>query len=181
MASRYLTLLLCLCVVSFVGPERPSEPIFYGTIAEPARTQLMRAWTDAADQVERAYCVTSYSKTLLPGQDSVYIVTVTGIEPAKVTGATNEGIERVNCGEPAKPVIHTHPPLTCTKIGPSVDKLHNVCYYGGPNAFSCQPSRVDYQSLVAEKTYFGVIQCDRRAFVFYWRVHYTLDKRDAMY
>lgn len=179
--SRYLTLLLCLCVMSFVGSETPSAPIFYGTIAEPTRTQLMRAWTDDFRQVERAWCVTGYDTATLPGDDHTTIVTVHSIVPAEVHGATNEGIAQVICGK-GQPTIHTHPPLTCPRVAPDsgVAILKNTCYYGGPNAFSCQASRADYEATVTENTPFGVIQCDRHAFVFYWRRHYTLDKSDLM-
>lgn len=181
MEIRPLILAISLIVASVGTEPKPSVPmVFYGTVVEPARTTLMRAWNDSASQIERAYCVTGYEVTRLADRSDPtltnVIVSVRTVEPAPVEGASVGGIEAVYCN--GAPTVHTHPPVTCENRG--LDKQAVECYYGGPNAFSCQPSRTDYQSLVDEKAPFGVVQCDRRAFVFYYRIHYTLDKADGL-
>ena len=148
--------------------------VYYGVMAEPARHYLDSLWTDNPRQVERGYCVGAVSYNVQRAFDAwgrflgkeVIARVWTVLEPDSISGQTPSAIDVLRC--PAgHQHIHTHPPTTCTD-----DEKVSTCVYGGTNAWQCQPSRVDLMVLVASGDRFGVIQCDRRAFRFYWPSEY---------
>jgi hypothetical protein len=134
------------------------------------RKELEDAWTDAPRQVERAYCVRDWSygvyhisKTPLIQDDTVF--RVFAIDAAE---ASNAGPMSVDFNCPAgMPELHIHTPTTC--MG---DDL-STCMPGGLNAYSCQPSRGDLEKLVRRGDQFAVLQCDQRAFRFYYPSEYA--------
>jgi hypothetical protein len=71
------------------------------------------------------------------------------------------------------PELHTHTPATCL----TDDK--SSCRADGPLAYSCQPSRSDYEELLARGDEYGIIQCDRRAFRFYYPSEYVAQTQKA--
>ena len=90
---------------------------------------------------------------------------VFGIEPADASNAGPMSID-FNC--PAgMPELHVHTPTTC--MG---DDL-STCMAGGLNAYSCQPSRGDLEKLIRRGDQFAVLQCDQRAFRFYYPSEYV--------
>jgi hypothetical protein len=64
------------------------------------------------------------------------------------------------------PEMHVHTPTTCSN-----DDL-KTCMAGGLNAYSCQPSRQDFEKLIRRGDPFAVIQCDRKVFRFYYATEY---------
>lgn len=144
-----------------------------GIILDPARKELQAAWTDDPRQVERAYCVGMVRWRVAWAYDSAgrrlgreVLAIVSLVDTAETEGATPTRIAKIDC--PANMVeLHTHPPTTCTdRDDPS------SCSYGGIYAFQCQPSREDYLSLISSGDPFGIIQCGREEFRFYWPQDY---------
>lgn len=134
------------------------------------RQTLASAWTESPTQVERAYCVKDWSYGVYhvsktePIQDDT-VFRVFAIEPADASNAGPMSVD-FNCPT-GMPELHIHTPTTC--MG---DDLA-TCITGGLNAYSCQPSRGDLEKLVRRGDPFGVVQCDRRAFRFYYPSEYT--------
>jgi hypothetical protein len=134
----------------------------YGVVMDGARQQLAALWSDDVHQVERAYCVTHWWASARTG-DTVF--RVLAVEPGDVTEATPNGAT-FTCPT-GEPELHTHPPATC--YGDRQDQ----CFPGGPDAYSCQPSREDVETLRTRGDAFAIVQCDRNAFIFYYRAQYT--------
>ena len=147
-----------------------AQGVRLGVLMDSARATLDRAWTEDARQVERAYCVTHWSygvyhvSRAVPVQDDT-VFRVFGIKPAEVTAAGPSSADFA-C-PPGVPELHVHTPTTCAG-----DDL-NSCVFGGLNAYSCQPSRGDLEKLVDRGDAFAVVQCDRRAFRFYYASEYS--------
>jgi hypothetical protein len=146
-----------------------AQTVRLGVIMDGARQTLADAWTDAPRQVERAYCVRDWatgvhhvSKTPAIQDDSVF--RVFEIEPADAHNAGPMSID-FSC-PPGMPEVHIHTPTTC--LGNDL----STCVTGGQNAYSCQPSRGDLEKLVRRGDQFAVVQCDERAFRFYYPSEY---------
>ena len=147
-----------------------AQGVRLGVIMDEPRTVLEQAWTEDPRQVERAYCVTHWSfgvyqvtRTMPIQKDTVF--RVFGVKPADVKAAGPASAE-FEC-PPGVPELHIHTPTTCAG-----DDL-NTCIVGGLNAYSCQPSRNDLEKLTSRGDAFGVIQCDRRSFRFYYAFEYV--------
>ena len=139
-----------------------AQTVRFGLIADSVRAELERAWTEEPRQVERAYCVRRARISARPvGPGSIdTIIRVLAIRPAPVRAAGPNHAD-FEC-PPGTPSLHSHPPATCPGGDP------RFCEAGGPAAFSCQPSREDYATLVRLGDPYGIIQCDRRSFRFYY-------------
>jgi len=139
-----------------------AQTVRFGIVAEEVRAQLDSAWSDDPTQVERAYCVRRARVSAQPlgarGADSLYRVLAVRAAEVHEAGPSYAVFE---C-PPGTPELHTHTPATCANDDPQ------WCVAGGPDAFSCQPSRGDYEKLRRRGDPFGVIQCDRRVFRFYF-------------
>jgi hypothetical protein len=133
------------------------------------RATLDSLWSDDPEQSERAYCITSFSvgvyhvSRVQPVQEDT-VFRVFAITEANASDATPNSID-FEC-PPGVPEAHTHTPSTCS--GDDV----RTCVAGGLNAYSCQPSRRDLEKLARRGDPFAVIQCDRRAFRFYYPSEY---------
>lgn len=132
-------------------------------MSDSVRTFLATAWSDNPAQVERAYCVRRArirEERISPTAVDT-IIRVLAIRPADIIEA---GLNhaRFEC-PPGTPELHTHSPATCLTDEPE------WCVIDGPLAYSCQPSRGDYEKLARRGDAFGIIQCDRRTFRFYYR------------
>jgi hypothetical protein len=134
------------------------------------RQQLADSWNEINPrQNERAFCVVDWSYGVYhvsrsaPVQDDT-IFRVFRLQAAEVVTATPVSAD-FDCPE-GIPELHVHTPTTC--MGDDAA----TCRLGGLNAFSCQPSRGDYEKLVRRHDPFGVIQCDKRAFRFYYPFEY---------
>ena len=150
--------LLCAVVMA---PAR-AQTVRYGIMSAEVRARLDSAWSDDSAQVERAYCVRrvriSAQRVSPTAVDTIF--RVLEVRPAEVREAgTSYAV--FEC-RPGTPELHTHTPATC----PSDDPRY--CVADGPDAYSCQPSRGDYEKLARRRDPFGVIQCARRVFRFYY-------------
>jgi len=145
------------------------QAVRLGVVMDAPRESLERLWSEEARQVERAYCVSQWtygvyqvSREAPAKVDTIF--RVLSLAEAPVTNAGPSSIE-FEC-PPGQPEMHTHTPTTCA--GDDV----KTCTVGGLNAWSCQPSRQDLEKLIARGDPFGIIQCDRRSFRFYYPHEY---------
>lgn len=147
--------------------EVRAQTVRYGVIGDSVTAQLRAAWSDDSTQSERAYCVQRARITSRPtlggGTDSIY--RVLAIKPAVTTGQDPNHVQ-FECALKT-PELHTHTPATCL-----TDDVGS-CRADGPLAYSCQPSRSDYVELLTRGDQYGIIQCDRRAFRFYYPSDYA--------
>jgi hypothetical protein len=145
-----------------------AQSVRFGVVMDQARRALEPTWSEDPQQFERAYCITNWTVAVdrvtknPPQQDSIF--RVQAVTPADLRSATPNSAD-FEC-PPGVPELHTHPPATCAS--------DNVawCVAGGPDAYSCQPSRGDLVKLVRRGDPFGVIQCDKRAFRFFFPTEY---------
>jgi len=156
-----LAALLAAAMAVAAAPAR-AQTVRFGIVAEEVRAQLDSSWNEDPRQVERAYCVRRARVVAQPlgtrGVDSIYRVLAVRSADVREAGPSYAVFE---C--PAgTPELHTHTPATCANDDPQ------WCVAGGPDAYSCQPSRGDYEKLVRRGDQFAVIQCDRRVFRFYF-------------
>lgn len=145
-----------------------AQVVRYGIVGDSARSRLARAWSDDAHQVEQAYCVRrariSEERTGPGAVDT--LIRVIDVRPAQVREAgPNHAV--FECA-PGTPELHTHAPATCPTDDPQ------WCKAGGPDAYSCQPSRGDYEKLARRGDAYGIIQCSREVFRFYYPSEYAL-------
>jgi hypothetical protein len=164
---------LTLAAVGALPCRVAAQGVRLGVLMDGARAPLERAWSEDPRQVERAFCVTHWSfgvyhvtRTMPVQDDTVY--RVFSVAPAAVVKA---GPASADFACPAGvPELHVHTPTSCA--GDDLD----TCVAGGLNAYSCQPSRGDLEKLTDRGDAFGVVQCDRRAFRFYFPSEYTPGK-----
>lgn len=158
-----------LFAIIMVGGARHAnaQTVRFGVMGDSVTQQLRALWTDDSTQSERAYCVQrariSSRPVLGGGVDSIY--RVLAVKPVH-TKEQDPNHVQFECA-PGTPELHTHTPATCFTDDAS------SCHFDGPLAFSCQPSRSDYRELLARGDQFGIIQCDRRAFRFYFPSEYV--------
>lgn len=149
-----------------------AQTVYYGVVSDSARAMLAAAWSEDPHQVERGYCVRRARYVAQPeaeGTDS--IIRVVEVVAAHADTADPNHVSFA-CAK-GTPELHTHTPATCL-----TDDARN-CTAGGPGAYSCQPSRGDYEKLVARGDPFAVIQCDRRTFRFYYPFEYHVARPSA--
>lgn len=158
-----------LLVTFFVAGARElcAQTVRYGVMGDSVTAQLRAAWTDDSTQSERAYCVQRVRITSRPalggGTDSIF--RVLAVKPAIPSGQDPNHVQ-FECAQ-GTPELHTHTPATCL-----TDDVGS-CRADGPLAYSCQPSRSDYVELLTRGDQYGIIQCDRRAFRFYYPTDYA--------
>ena len=159
-----------LVAMSVAGARHLSaQTVRYGVMGDSVTAELRAAWSDDSLQDERAYCVQrariSSRPTLGGGIDSIF--RVLAVKPAVPTSKDPNHVQ-FECAK-GTPELHTHTPATCL----TDDK--SSCRADGPLAYSCQPSRSDYEELLARGDEYAIIQCDRRAFRFYYPSEYVPD------
>lgn len=169
--ARRLAALLPV-VVALGGFARPAgaQGVKLGVVMNGPRSTLEQAWTEDPHQVERAYCVADYSVSVnhIRRESQAESDSVFRVFAIRNVATSNARPESVDFACPAgMPELHTHTPTTC--FGNGVEQ----CDFGGLNAFSCQPSREDLEKLLSRGDAFGVVQCDRRAFRFYYPSEYS--------
>jgi hypothetical protein len=169
-----------LAMIASVGGGAPvvAQAVRLGVVMDLPRKQLAESWDDVNPrQVERAYCVVDWSYGVYhvsrgtPAQDDT-IFRVFAIKDADVQNQTPVSADFQCPG--GIPELHVHTPTTC--MGDDVE----TCKLGGLNAYSCQPSRGDYEKLVERGDEFGVIQCDKRSFRFYYPSDYMTPAMAAL-
>lgn len=162
-----LRLLAAACAVLAGTGAARAQVVRYGVMDDSARTMLAAAWSDDSAQSERAYCVRRARIVMHRVSDTAVdsIFRVLEVRPAHVVHASPNHVE-FEC-KPGTPELHTHTPATCVGDAPE------WCEHGGPDAYSCQPSRDDYVELIRRGDPFGIVQCDRRAFRFYYPSDYV--------
>jgi hypothetical protein len=143
-----------------------AQTVRYGVMGDSVTAQLRAAWSDDSTQSERAYCVQRARITSRPtlggGIDSIF--RVLAVKQAVATSQDPNHVQ-FECAQ-GTPELHTHTPATC------LTDDAGSCRADGPLAYSCQPSRSDYEELVTRGDQYGIIQCDRRAFRFYYPSEY---------
>ena len=157
-----------LAIVDSAGARAlQAQTVRYGVMGDSVTAQLRAAWTEDSTQSERAYCVQRARITSRPslggGSDSIF--RVLAVKPAATTGQDPNHVQ-FECA-PGTPELHTHTPATC------LTDDAGSCRADGPLAYSCQPSRSDYEELLTRGDEYGIIQCDRRAFRFYYPSEYV--------
>ena len=160
MAMR--SLVLAASAVATLATAVPAQVVRYGVMGDSVRAELRGAWTDDSTQSERAYCVRRARIAARPVLDGAVdtIIRVIEVVPAKVRAADPNHVD-FECAH-GTPELHTHTPETCITDDP------HFCTAGGPGAYSCQPSRQDYEKLVRRGDEYAIIQCDRQTFRFYY-------------
>jgi hypothetical protein len=163
-----LTALLSMTFIAGARVAR-AQTVRYGVMGDSVTAQLRAAWSEDPTQVERAYCVQrariSSAPALGGGSDSIY--RVLSVRPAPIGGQQDPNHVNFDCPK-GTPELHTHTPATC--LTDDVDS----CRADGPLAYSCQPSRDDYEVLIDRGDQYAIIQCDRRAFRFYYPSEYVV-------
>ncbi|HTJ22311.1 MAG TPA: hypothetical protein VL383_07940 [Gemmatimonadaceae bacterium] len=149
-----------------------AQVVRFGVMEDSARRALRAAWRDDSAQPERAYCVRRariVARVISPTKiDSIFHVLE--VRPAHADAASPNHVSfACHAGTPE---LHTHTPATCLTDDPQ------YCAAGGPEAYSCQPSREDYEKLIERGDPFAVIQCDRVAFRFYYPSEYVSPAKD---
>lgn len=156
-----------LWLLTIAAPVCGAQTVRFGVVSDSVRALLRRAWSDDSAQSERAYCVRRariVAHPISPTQvDSIFHVLE--VRPAHVIAASPNHVEFA-CAR-GTPELHTHTPATCYANDPQ------WCTKGGPDAYSCQPSRADYEKLLDRGDPFAIIQCDRVAFRFYYPSDYA--------
>lgn len=160
-----LSLLILGTAAGAQGPF-PTTPtvVIYPAVVGEARATLEKDWNDSdAYQPERGYCVTEFVQAGVPtehGQPgyNIWIVVKKVVPASDPSNSTRRSM--VNC-PPGQPTLHTHPPATCDRAGAN-------CTLGGEGAYECAPSRQDLESLILLENNWGIIQCDRHAFRFFY-------------
>jgi hypothetical protein len=144
-----------------------AQTVRYGVMGDSVTAQLRAAWTDDSTQSERAYCVQRARITSRPslggGIDSIFRVLAV---KAAIPTSQDPNHVQFECAN-GTPELHTHTPATC------LTDDAGSCRADGPLAFSCQPSRSDYEELLTRGDQYAIIQCDRRAFRFYYPSEYV--------
>jgi hypothetical protein len=146
--------------------EACAQTVRYGVMGDTVTAQLRGAWSEDSSQSERAYCVQRARISIRPvlGGSVDSIFRVLAVKPAVTTGQDPNHVQ-FECA-PGTPELHTHTPATC------LTDDAGSCRSDGPLAYSCQPSRSDYEELIARGDQYAIIQCDRRAFRFYYPSEY---------
>jgi hypothetical protein len=171
-SMRFRVRALMAVLVATAGAARlaTGQAVRLGVVMDTPRQTLEKAWTNAPQQAERAYCVTDWSygvyhvSRVAPIQDD----TVFRVFAIQGANASNAGPSAVDFECPhGVPELHVHTPTTC--MGDDV----TTCVSGGLNAYSCQPSRGDLEKLVRRRDAFAVLQCDLHAFRFYYPSDYV--------
>ena len=146
--------------------EARAQTVRYGVMGDTVTALLRAAWSEDSAQSERAYCVQRARISIRPvlGGSVDSIFRVLAVKPAVTTGQDPNHVQ-FECA-PGTPELHTHTPATC------LTDDAGSCRSDGPLAYSCQPSRSDYEELIARGDQYAIIQCDRRAFRFYYPSEY---------
>ena len=164
-----------LLAMTLIGGARAlcAQTVRYGVMGDSVTAQLRAAWTDDSTQSERAYCVQRARITSRPalggGTDSIF--RVLAVKAAETTGQDPNHVQ-FECAH-GTPELHTHTPATC------LTDDAGSCRADGPLAYSCQPSRSDYEELLTRGDQYAIIQCDRRAFRFYYPSEFIVPSRGA--
>lgn len=163
--------LLAALMFATVAARAGAQTVRYGVIDEPVRATLEAAWSEDPRQVERAYCVRRARVSARPAGPGAVdtIIKVLAVRPAPVRAAGPNHAD-FECPR-GTPSLHVHPPATC--VGDDAQ----FCEPGGSGAFSCQPSRADYTTLVRLGLPYAIIQCDRRSFRFYYPSEFVAERR----
>lgn len=115
---------------------------------------LVGSWSDKVPQNERGFCVTAWHE--VGGK-----VVVTEVSHPVVTIGANPVSANFAC-EKHQPVIHTHPPQSCSILGVCEPDDSRVL-----NPRDCQPSDLDRATLEKDGSPFDIVQCGALVFTLY--------------
>lgn len=146
-------------VVHFEGKQqkdsvRPRFVIMDDYVREYLAAEWDKHKTDSL-QIERGYCIRwQYD---IWARELAY--RVTQIDTAETIAADPSSIDFICPTSRNMAEIHIHPATTCIK---------GYCWNEGPYARQCAPSDEDRKYLIWAGQPFGMVQCDTRAFVYYF-------------
>lgn len=149
---------LILPVIMLTAGLAHCQTMPYVTLDGGIRAYLGLSWDSHLSDtpmLERAYCV-KYIPVVI-GDEVIF--QVNAIRQADSIFATPEMISYQCPSGRGRANLHVHTPQTCSG---------DVCEMGGRDAYACQPSEIDQDSLDRSGDKFGLIQCDRMAVVSYW-------------
>lgn len=149
--------------------QQGSGPFNYGYVTDSARTFLEQGWdTRNAYQKERGYCIEPADVEVDTADDhsavawKVHHVTL----PDSLSFATPYAIE-FHCSSTAIASLHTHTPTSCAHEPMDPIGMHpKHCILGGEDSALCSVDEQD--RFTARNDAFIIVQCDKRAFVFWW-------------
>jgi hypothetical protein len=145
------------CAIAITRPAPAQE---YVILSEAVKNRLATDWDKVAKnpmQTERAYCV-AFTRGEWLGEPTYRVIDI--VKPDTVLHATPNEISFVCAAEVDGAALHVHPPTTCDSNG--------KCVLEGELARQCFPSPRDRAMLDKSGDPFGLIQCDRRAVIFFF-------------
>jgi hypothetical protein len=145
-----------------------------GIVTGPARTLMTQEWKTTPSSPERLFCVTRW------GIDNYQTVVILEVQDAFDQQGTPGSITG-RCPDPSAHTIHTHPPATCVVTRDNSDYDPKRCSPGGTDAWLCDPSPLDYATLLQLHSPFGAVQCDANAFVFFYAVGFAKNFATALH
>jgi hypothetical protein len=137
------------------------------------KERLAKDWTDAPNQLERAYCArVAISQNWRYGGPEYVVIDVW---EALTSGQSQSGITNIICdGHDDVILVHTHTPTT--RPSDWDDRGDSTYVYGGRAAFECWPSTTDMTTLYNSNRPFDLVQCEKNAIVPYFRNPYRIFK-----
>jgi hypothetical protein len=145
------------CALAINTPAPAQE---YVILSEVVKNRLAADWDKVAknpQQHERAYCV-AFTRVSWIGEPTYKVIDI--VRPDTVVMSSPNEIAFVCPPELDGAALHTHPPTTCDGDG--------KCVLEGELARQCFPSPRDRAMLEKSGDPFGLIQCDRRAVIFFF-------------
>jgi hypothetical protein len=138
----------------------------FGVVEDDVRAKLRADWEQQTTQSsERAYCglYTREATTLGFTAYRVYAA----LDAMQAPVGNDPYTSNFFCPKQANVIlIHTHTPTSCSRVNGALDL--STCHWGGYDAWQCEASTLDMETLVRSGKPFGVLQCDRNALVFYY-------------
>lgn len=155
-------LLLLLLALPLRLAAQTIQPTVY--FSQAVRDTLAANWDEKdPNQPERAYCAFIAKYTAKDGTIAYAVASVSrALEDSTKADQATPYTVVYSCprtvGAGFVIGVHTHPPTTCA----------NTCFFGGSDAYMCQPSDIDIRTLTRSLSPFDVLQCDRHALVPYF-------------
>lgn len=145
--SRYLkvlailcgALLLIACTPTKLNAQLNRSTVHHGLASDSVEVEAAVA---IRDTLERAYCVTRYVSWV--ASNGILVYEVYAMERAEESNRSVHGVS-FDCLDERSPAVHTHP------------------------SGDCNPSPVDYVSLVLQEHPFAALICKGGAIRFYWQ------------
>lgn len=174
-----LYILSCI-VAALVGTSASAQQTIEGyprvVVEDSARQFLIASWeSDDPYSPERVYC--AHVRVLQHKISKQLMYLVDRIRANIVDSATQYRAVYRSCGE-EEITIHTHTPATCTKIPLMIGGFNSaviLCQRGGWDAYDCEPSIVDYNTLFKIGHAFAGVECAAGAIRWFYNPSHNLN------